>query len=258
MVCYPQVSARTFHFFMTSGRNSPALFSCSDERGETAEYVVKFHGKIRSGAVSELIACELAKPLGIPVATGAVVDVDVRLGVVSPAVAEVLDAGDGPHFGSKHQAGGYSVFSGNYSLPNGLIPAAIDIFAWDMLLQNADRRKDNPNLLFNGAQFLVIDHELACAFESFIGGCNPFTLHGTQLERNHVLRFLLVRQITHTSFDGFTSRLAGLTVSQIEGLIAALPASWRYPQRTDAILAHFTAVLADVDKFKQSLLGIFS
>lgn len=258
MHCYPQVTARTFHRFMNSGRTAPALFSCHDECSETAEYVVKFHGKIASGAVSELFACELGKRLGIPVAAGVVVEIDDRLGSAIPDLAAVLRSGVGPHFGSKHHAGGYAVFSGNYAVPNDLVPVAIDIFAWDMLLQNPDRRKSNPNLLFNGSQFLVIDHEFACAFEALIGGCDPFRLHGTQLEKEHVLRFAFIRHVGPTLFDGFASRLSTLQLRHVEELVGALPATWCYPQRTDAVLAHFGAVLADVDKFKDSLLGIFS
>lgn len=243
---------------MTTGRTAPALFSCYDGHSGTAEYVVKFHGKIAGGAVSELLASELGKLLNIPVADGVVVEVDDRLGNVIPDLAAGLRSGVGPHFGSKHHSGGFGVFSSNYAVPGDLVPVAIDIFAWDMLLQNPDRRKSNPNLLCNGSQFLVIDHELACAFEALIGECDPFRLRGTQLERDHVLRFAFIRHIDPTLFDGFTSRLATLELRRVEDLVGALPATWCYPRRTDAILAHFAAVLADVDKFKDSLLGIFS
>lgn len=258
MHCYPHVTARTFHRFTNNGRTAPAIFSCCDEYNETAEYVVKFHGKIAGGTVSELIACELGKLLGIPVAPGAVVDIDDRLGNAAPELAVALRSGAGPHFASKHYAGGYSIFSGHYLVPNDLVPVAIDIFAWDMLLQNPDRQKSNPNLLYNGSQFLVFDHELACAFEAIIGGYDPFHLHGTKMERDHVLRFAFLRHVGPTSFDGFASRLSALQMRNVEELLGALPATWCYPQRTDAVLTHFAAVLADVDKFRDGLLGIFS
>jgi hypothetical protein len=41
---------------------------------------------------------------------------------------------------------------------------AADIFAFDLIIQNPDRRKDKPNLLRKGDELFIIDHEMAFSF----------------------------------------------------------------------------------------------
>jgi hypothetical protein len=41
---------------------------------------------------------------------------------------------------------------------------ATDIFAFDALIQNVDRRVTNPNLLTVGSTFYVYDHETSFSF----------------------------------------------------------------------------------------------
>ena len=44
------------------------------------------------------------------------------------------------------------------------MPVAQDIFAFDMFIQNSDRTNNKPNLLTNGLEIIILDHEIAFGF----------------------------------------------------------------------------------------------
>jgi hypothetical protein len=50
-----------------------------------------------------------------------------------------------------------------------MIQVATEVFAFDALIQNPDRRTNNPNLLWKGREIHIIDHELAFCFLYQIG-----------------------------------------------------------------------------------------
>jgi len=55
----------------------------------------------------------------------------------------------------------------NQRLPDFLLDMGWQIFAFDVLIQNADRSHDAPkkqNMLTNGKELLIFDHELAFGF----------------------------------------------------------------------------------------------
>lgn len=77
------------------------------------------------------------------------------------------------------------------------------------LCNKFDRRKDNSTLLVNGADFVLIDHELALGFDQLIGEPPPpWQLRGTELAKNHIFYIPLRAKITETSFDLFLERFA--------------------------------------------------
>lgn len=60
--------------------------------------------------------------------------------------------------------------------------------AFDTLIDNADRRREKPNLLWRGQDLVVIDHELAFAFSRLIGTpADPFSDTTLAFLRDHPL-----------------------------------------------------------------------
>jgi len=49
-------------------------------------------------------------------------------------------------------------------IPDAMWQEAVDIFAFDALIQNPDRRFSNPNLFTRGDSLLIFDHETAFSF----------------------------------------------------------------------------------------------
>ena len=70
----------------------------------------------------------------------------------------------GINFGSRYLEKGYQTIPTEAFLNNFQLPYAMDIFWFDMLLQNPDRTYTKPNMLTNGEELVILDHELAFSF----------------------------------------------------------------------------------------------
>jgi hypothetical protein len=139
------------------------------------------------------MAALLGKRLGLNIPEIAVVHIDPRLGdVVSDETArETLKKHAGPHFGSRDVGPGVAIVNQGYTLMGETLEQAIDIFAFDMLIENADRSAigvaGNPNVLFRGNDLFPIDHELAFSFVDLIGHSHePWQLRHTELTTRHI------------------------------------------------------------------------
>jgi len=157
---------------MTSGRTKPAVFLCEDLDGNSAgEFVVKLRRGIDSGVVGltcELLSSLLAEKLGIRTPNPAIVEIDPAIGgLLNPRdteMARLIRNSGGLNFGSEVLVGGYSVWPIDKSVPASLERLAGEIFFFDALTQNPDRKVNNPNFLWKGEEILLIDHELGFSF----------------------------------------------------------------------------------------------
>lgn len=160
---------------------------CEDDKGSNAgEYVVKFKGGTETGVTGmacELVASLLANELGLARPTPAVVDIDPSIADLltrkDADVAAIIKKSAGLNFASRVLSGGYVTWPVGKSIPSSLTQLAAEIFTFDALIQNPDRRRTNPNLLWKGSEIFIIDHELAFSFLYQIGGsARPWELSG--------------------------------------------------------------------------------
>lgn len=154
-----------------SGRTKPPIFQCEDLQGNTVgEFVAKLSGIDTgvTGLVRELIGSLMAQELGLMTPMPAIIEVDPAIAELishkDSAVAEIVRRSGGLNFGSQVLVGGYGVWPINKSVPAALRQSVSEIFAFDALVQNPDRRVDNQNLLCKGDEIFLIDHELAFSF----------------------------------------------------------------------------------------------
>ena len=76
----------------------------------------------------------------------------------------------------------------NDPIPLSLRQIAAEIIAFDVVIDNADRRREKPNLLWKDDEMFVFDHEVAFAFTRLIGMPPfPFDSNGVQFLRDHPL-----------------------------------------------------------------------
>jgi hypothetical protein len=109
---------------------------------------------------------------------------------------------------------------------------AADIFAFDTLIQNADRRAVNPNLWARSDRLGIYDHEQAFSFLALpiVGGASkPWAL----VKQADSFRFL-GQHIFYRCLRGgrldlgpFKERLLALTDEQIQAYADAVPLEWR-------------------------------
>lgn len=230
-----RLRASTYTRRMTSGRTKPAVFLCEDLDGNSAgEFVVKLRGGIDAGVVGltcELLSSLLAAELGLQTPNPAIVEIDPAIGgLLGPRdseMARIIRNSGGLNFGSEVLVGGYGVWPIDKGVPASLKPLAGDIFSFDALTQNPDRKTNNPNCLWKGEDIFLIDHELAFSFLYQIGEpADPWSLHGKAgdfLNEHVFYRELKGQEIDLARFQG---AFEAISDGDLAAIFDQIPREW--------------------------------
>lgn len=226
-----QVEASTFHRFMSTGRTNPALMSCIADDDSESEYVVKLKasGSTIPGLLCELLASELADHFEILHPGYSIVHISAMLSqlLATRLVADkaaVFVNSVGMNFGSK-KLDNLITIPQNRTLSTTQLDAAADIFAFDVLIQNPDRRRENPNVGTVGETFRIYDHETAFSFRHDIFPVPDSWRASRQLYcNNHV--FFATLQRKPLSLKRFQERLIALSPTFVEDLTVHIPQEW--------------------------------
>jgi hypothetical protein len=243
----PALVATQFIRIMNTGRTAPILCACADQGGAYAgEFVIKLRHRLDMGArglLRELVASRLADHFGILVPEPAGVSIGPEfieaLADQYRDLSDSMQASVGLNFGSR------VLQPVNTWLVNRLIPEAMrrdaaNIFAFDALIQNPDRRTGNPNLLTQGDSIYVFDHETSFSFLVALAGAGD----AWSLEReNYLQEHVFFRRLKglEIDLDDFEQRLAALDDETIAELRAEVPDEWLH-QDLETIEAHLIDV----------------
>jgi hypothetical protein len=251
----PRLIATAYLRKLTSGKTKPAIFRCEHENGDPAgEFVVKFKSGVNfgvAGLTCELVAALTGQFLGIPMPQAGLIAIDAALGGVLPnsdaEVAEAIRKSAGVNFGTQFLTGGFRTWPVDMAIPLSLLQVAAEIFAFDALIQNPDRRFDNPNVLTRGEEIFAIDHESAFSFIYAIGQAEPAwkVANFTFLESHVFYQGLKGRRV---EIDRFAGALRAISDDDILGWSAAVPIEWKTEHLT-TILEHLRAVRDHATEF---------
>jgi len=192
-------------------------------------YVVKLRGAVgEAGLLNELFAARLAGHFGLAspepaliVIEQALVDLVAR---TEPSQAVRIRGSVGLNFGTKALTG-VSTWPVDKSIPEAMWQAAVNIFAFDALVQNPDRRYNNPNVFTKGDSLLIFDHETAFSFLlALLVSATPWKLDDHQYLTDHV--FYKILKSKPIDLTGFTASLAGLSDALLAGIVADVPPEW--------------------------------
>jgi hypothetical protein len=256
-----QLLASTFSRPLTSGRTRPAILACEDSNGESAgEFVIKFRGGIDTGVAGlacELLASVLADELGLSTPAPAVVEIDQNTAAliqkIAPALGTIVGNSVGLNFASEVLQSGFSSWPVGKYIPLGLRQAALEVFAFDALIQNPDRKYSNPNLLSNGKELCLIDHELAFSFlYEIASSSDPWELSHRDFDflKEHVFYRQLKGQ--KLELERFVGALNGLSDKSLVKMTDQLPSDWKTSAVT-RILDHLKTVRNHSKKFTEQL-----
>ena len=230
--------------------------------GQRGEYVVKWSRGQRMTTDSccrELLGAWIGHQLNLHVVEPSVV-------IISPEFVETLiggkgyrDAGNsiGLNFGSTYVPG-YVEFVRNQRLTDEQMQQAQDIFALDLFLSNPDRRVSKPNLLTNGKDILLFDHELAFAFIMdlpFLRNKTPWILRDQDrewIENHYFYSYLKHRQV---DFSTIVDKLASLDAQFWTRTKQLLPPEWLNEQ-IDTIQDYLTAIITNRIEFSAQLTQV--
>lgn len=222
----------------------PILCGCSGGDGKpVGEYVVKLlgnRGNGVSGALLELVGSRLASHFGILVPEPASVEIDNTFAEaiveVSPSLSNSVRDSIGINFGSR-LISPMSTWLVGRSIPEAMWQDATNIFAFDALIQNPDRRIDNPNLFTRGDEVYVYDHETSFSFLFALNrSVTPWNLEGESYLDRHVFYSRLKSK--EIDLGDFAERLGALTGQVLSSIHGDVPPEWDHPvlQRIEAHL----------------------
>ncbi len=210
-------------------------------------------------SMRELLASFIAMEMDIPVVEPAIIEISIGF-------VDLLRGNDfwmvanqslGRNYGSKYIRE-HSTLLANKSLNNHQLPIAQDIFAFDMFIQNPDRTINKPNLLSDGNDLVILDHEIAFGFifTPFISA-NIWEMkdeHKGWIRHHYLLPLIKGKDF---NFEGFSAKLANLTDTFWEKAAQLLPSEWRTDQFM-AIKEILSRICADSEHFISELKKIMS
>lgn len=148
----------------------------------------------------------------------------------------------------------------NY-VPKKFIQEAFDIFAFDALVQNDDRRISNPNMFQDDRGFIIFDHEMAFPYSTprnLLGGF-PFPWEFRDPRFLNLKNHFCYNSIKSADIDfaPFIENLRLLNSIIPDIINAQLPDTWKTPENQE--LYRYLQVAADnVNLFERSLREILA
>jgi hypothetical protein len=217
----------------TRGRTEPSFITCEFGDGTSVEVVAKFSGGCDEGNVNlarEVIAACLAGDLGLPVPEPFLIDIPADWAATIPDRTRRLKVLDGSPvaFGSRVMTGQFGVWGPGNIITDIMLPTAASIFVFDAIIQNPDRRSDNPNCFVRGEELRIFDHELAFSHGLVIGWKPPWVLGGLksmETNGNHIFRRGLKGR--NVDYSPIRATWTDLSDDKIKDYVTALPSEWR-------------------------------
>jgi hypothetical protein len=248
--------ARRLERVLKSGRTKPVVLECVLENPQESAVrlmVVKAMGPAEvteTGLMCELFGGLLARELGIQSPQCALVN-------ISPQMAQALRprlqppgfrAGFG--VGSEFMRGGLTTVIPEMTLmPEEHVQAA-RLYAFDLLVQNPDRRTDNPNCAYLGKDIFAFDFEMCFSFLHLIfPQANPWEVSQHGIGDSHIFHGALYNHFVN--WKPFVQELSRLTEERLMQITTRLPLEWQ--ANTAAIRAHLLSVAAHPKEFELEL-----
>jgi len=255
------LNATQFLRFMASGRTSPAIFGCEDNSGSwVGEFVLKLRGGIEtaeSGLICELVGAGLASYFKIQTPEPALINIETALveliATSEPERATLIRRSAGVNFGTRLVTG-FTTWPVDRHIPDAMWQTATDIFAFDALIQNPDRRFNNPNLFTRGDTIFAYDHEMAFSFLfDLFPSQTPWKLENQSYLADHVFYRRLKSKRIDTA--GFCAALTSLSDARVAEVLAQVPAEWNNGSLT-RIESHLRAVRENAETFGEEIRRI--
>lgn len=225
----PRLKAVSVIKLLSSGRTKPCLLIVQDEAGQQQEVVIKWRSGPETkdvGGICELISSLLAEDLDLPVPKGVLVEIesDFYRAIPSPEIAKLAQASAGLNFATSFLPN-MATWPTGRPISSAWRPRASEVFAFDALIDNPDRRTDKPNLLWNGDDIRLCDHEQAFSFLRGVIGWKPaWSGQGLEFLRNHVFYVQLKGQ----AFDGrrLSGALEAISDKRLKEYAKSVPDDW--------------------------------
>lgn len=259
----PHVLAMQPGNIFTNGANMPFLIrGFCEETASEGEYVLKGKGGERMGNAAferEILGCYAAWQVGLKAVEPVQVTVpseflQVMLGHDNYSL---VSRSIGQNYGSVFRPG-MREFVSNQPLSASELEQAKLIFAFDVLIQNTDRRAGKQNMLTDGTDILLLDHELAFSFtQAIFPPKEPWLIPEADMYwiRNHY--FFQQLRGKRIDFRTLNVNLQNITPSFWQCAHQHTPPEWRTSEG-QTIATHISEMVVHVEEFTTHLNRITS
>lgn len=250
---------------MDNGRTSPLLIECEDEHGALIEVVAKFSRgcmeREKNLAIEALVSM-LAADLELPIPEPFIVEIDAHFSasLQNPTISQHVNVSNRLAFGSRNLPSGFAVWSNGQTVPKSLTQEAAEIFVFDAIIVNSDRRPVNPNCLFSGIELAIFDHELALAPEQVLFWTPPWQPEGFDritARENHIFSppYFEVRP---SDLDRFVNAWKNITLERFNEYRDAIPPEWINGNYIEDSITYLTTAKTNIETIAANALHIFS
>lgn len=248
-----------------SGASSPMRAECLDQSGERVECVIKLKGNSALPTYAplfETVGAWLACQLEIAVAEPVMINITERFakGFQEKPEYEWIRKSIGLNFGTRHLGNGLILPPQDMLYASPLQEQAMQIFIFDLFIQNVDRNHRKPNMLTDRKQFFVFDHEKAFAFVlALLRPPEPWKLTELDLSSwvgSHFFHKALQDGYNKWGGDVFMQTLKAIDSTFWDNLEQHLPGDWHSSKLADikAVLSGTVNQLGSFETAVQRML----
>jgi len=254
----PKLSARSYSDTLPSGANKPGLLFARDEQTkQLLNCVVKFRGAERmspEACARELLAAFIAKHLGICVVEPVLVDISNDFAELERGKShyQTLTNSIGINYGSIYIPG-CNTLPIYQPLTDAELPQAQKIVMLDLFIQNSDRRTDKPNLMLNGHELVIYDHELAFSFVmDLFKNPRPYELRNVDIQWINTLFLLPKIRRFPLPEQALIRAISQLDNNFWDRAFDLIPLEWQTDQ-LPSIRSFLTEIVNNIHLFMQSV-----
>lgn len=251
----PHVKPVLAHSVLGSGANEPLLMTVIDTTtGKREDCVVKLRASERmttEACAREPLAAFVAMEMELAVGKPVSVEIDAAFVESQRGMDwyQRLSRSLGENFGSLFIQG-QLVNPKTMQIARKDQPQAADIIAFDTMVQNSDRVNIKPNLIVDGKDMHLIDHELSFGFSVMLfPSAQPWVLseNDIRIMRNH----LLYSKVKSKHFDvvAFEEKMKRMNEAFWEKAWTELPEAWKNEEQFGKIKDTMLAIRANRNTF---------
>ncbi|MEA5427329.1 HipA family kinase [Arcicella lustrica] len=260
----PNIMALSGSHVLTSGTTQPMLIRGVDiDSGARNQYVVKFMKAPRmspSSACYEILGVWIGKELGLNVSEPVLVNINQEFvdSIAGRNGYQNARNSIGINYGSVYVEGYMELPNGKSLLSSQLLEEAKQIFAFDMFISNADRGAGKPNVLTNGNNFMIYDHELAFSFIMllpFLRNKTPWVLGEAEREMYEKHHFYPYLRNSNIDFNEFTERFLEIDDYFWKRVSKFIPNEW-YSEQIQEIKEYLKVITEHRKTFAEQLTKV--
>jgi len=262
----PYVYAIAGHVELSNSANKPIIVTAIDTlTGSKGDYVVKLNASERmhkEARLREILAAFIAMEMELQVVEPAVIEISQEFINSQRGKDYYLKASKslGYNVGSKYIKD-YPILDNSIAFTPNQEQAAQNIFAFDLLIQNSDRNYEKPNMITDGNDLVMLDHELAFGFyfvPSFLRAGEPWCFAATDM--SWINKHCLLKRLKgkYYELDYFSERMTNLNDDFWIKVEDKMPREWFDREIFDSIKTHVNLIVAHKEEFIKNIKILLS